>query len=166
MRQCLSPRPHEAPQEMPVGAAGKKRVSVERSRYVGQVKAMKAVREYHAHVYFDAESRERAAELRTRVEQEFTVRIGPMRDGPVGPHRCAQYLIAFDAEQFSTLVPFLMMNRTGLTWLVHPLSGHSLDDHTLHAMWAGEVLPVDVAFLREAEASRRSSSASDKAVPG
>jgi aromatic ring-cleaving dioxygenase len=123
---------------------------------MGQVNEIRAVREYHAHVYFDAGSRERAAELRTRVERQFTVRIGPLRDGPAGPHLFAQYSIAFDAEQFSALVPFLMMNRMGLTLLVHPLSSRSHDDHTLNAMWAGEVLPVNLAFLRDADASGRS----------
>ena len=124
-------------------------------RNMGQVNEIDAIREYHAHVYFDVDSRERAAELRARVEQKFTARIGPLRDGPAGPHLFAQYSIAFDAEQFSALVPFLMMNRMGLTVLVHPLSGDSHDDHTLNAMWAGEVLPVNPAFLREADASSR-----------
>jgi aromatic ring-cleaving dioxygenase len=118
---------------------------------MGQVNEIGAIREYHAHVYFDPGSRERAAELRTKVEQRFTVRIGPLRDRPAGPHLFAQYSIAFDAERFSTLVPFLMMNRMGLTLLLHPLSGRSRDDHTLYAMWAGEILPVDLAFLREGD---------------
>jgi aromatic ring-cleaving dioxygenase len=122
---------------------------------MGQVNAVGAIREYHAHVYFDAGSREKATELRNRVEQQFTARIGPLRDGPAGPHLSDQYSIAFDAEQFATLVPFLMMNRMGLTLLVHPLSGCSLDDHTQNAMWAGEVLPVNLAFLREADVSGR-----------
>lgn len=121
---------------------------------MGQVNETGAIREYHAHVYYDGVSRERAAELRTWVEQKFTVRMGPLRDGPVGPHLFAQYQIAFDLDQLPTLVPFLMMNRTGLTLLVHPLSGNSRDDHTLYAIWAGEVLPVNLAFLREADASR------------
>lgn len=121
---------------------------------MGQINEIGAIREYHAHIYFDVGSRERAVELRTMVEQQFTARIGPLRDGPAGPHLFAQYSIAFDAEQFSALVPFLMMNRMGLTLLVHPLSGRSWDDHTLNAMWAGEVLPVNLAFLREADASR------------
>jgi aromatic ring-cleaving dioxygenase len=121
---------------------------------MGQINEIGAIREYHAHIYFDVDSRERAVELRTRVGQQFTARIGPLRDGRAGPHLFAQYSIAFDAEQFSALVPFLMMNRMGLTVLVHPLSGNSRDDHTLNAMWAGEVLPVNLAFLREADASR------------
>ena len=120
---------------------------------MGQINEIGVIREYHAHVYFDAGSRESATELRTRVEQQFTVRIGPLREGPAGPHLFPQYSIAFDAVQFSTFVPFLMMNRMGLTLLVHPLSGRSRDDHTLNAMWAGEVLPVDLAFLREADVS-------------
>lgn len=139
---CLS-RPHRTAWFRPKGHSD-----------MGHVNEIGAIREYHAHVYFDAGSRERAAELRTRVEQRFTARIGPLRDGPAGPHLFAQYSIAFGAEQFSTLVPFLMMNRMGLTLLVHPLSGRSRDDHTLNAMWAGGVMPVNLAFLREADVSR------------
>lgn len=120
---------------------------------MGQVNETGAIEEYHAHVYYDAVSRGRAAELRTWVEQKFTVRIGPLRDGPAGPHLFAQYSIAFDPEQFSALVPFLMMNRMGLTLLVHPQSGRPRDDHTLNAMWAGEVLPVNLAVLREVSVS-------------
>ena len=36
----------------------------------------------------------------------------------------------------------MMMNRMGLTVLVHPQSGRPRDDHTVNAMWMGEVLPV------------------------
>ena len=128
-------------------------VSIKGQTNMGQLKPTDVVREYHAHVYYDGVSRERAAELRNWVEQKFTVRIGPWRDGPMGPHLFAQYQIAFGLDQFPALVPFLMMNRMGLTLLVHPLSGHSREDHTLYAIWAGEVLPVDLPFLQEADAS-------------
>ena len=68
--------------------------------------------------------------------------MGRWHDEPVGPHVQAMYQIAFQPELFPTLVPFLMMNRMGLTVLLHPQSGRPRDDHTLNAMWMGEVLPV------------------------
>jgi DOPA 4,5-dioxygenase len=37
----------------------------------------------------------------------------------------------------------------GLAVLVHPQSGRPRDDHTLNAMWMGEVLPVKTEVLRE-----------------
>ncbi len=109
------------------------------------------IREYHAHVFFDEVSRERAADLRARVEASFPVQVHPWREAPIGPHLFPQFQIVFDADQFPTFVPFLMMNRKGLTVLVHPQTGRPRDDHTLNAMWMGEVLPVNVPALRKVE---------------
>ena len=96
---------------------------------------------YHAHIYYDALSRPRAAALREAIEKRFTVRMGRWHDVPVGPHPCAMYQVAFENGQFPVLAPFLMMNRMGLTVLLHPESGRPLDDHTANAVWMGEVLP-------------------------
>jgi aromatic ring-cleaving dioxygenase len=116
-----------------------------------QAHARGAIREYHAHIFFDDGSRERAADLRAQVEAGFPVQVHPWREGPIGPHLFPQFQIVFDLGQFPTFVPFLMMNRQGLTVLVHPMTGRPLDDHTVNAMWMGEVLPVNVPRLREVE---------------
>ena len=112
-------------------------------------KEIAAIKDYHAHVYYDPDSRDRAALLRKWVEERFTMRMGSWHDEPVGPHVQAMYQIAFAPEVFPTLVPFLMMNRMGLTVLVHPQSGRPRDDHTLNAVWLGEVLAVKTEVLRE-----------------
>ena len=109
------------------------------------------ITEYHAHIYYDAVSRPRAAQLRQWVEDRFTVRMGRWHDIPVGPHPTAMYQIAFEPDQFPTLAPFIMMNRMGLTVLLHPESGRPRDDHTLHATWMGEVLPLHTHVLKEAD---------------
>ena len=114
-----------------------------------QPKDVGAIADYHAHVYYDPTSKDRAALLRQWVEERFPVRMGSWHDEPVGPHVQAMYQIAFGTEQFPTLVPFLMLNRMGLTVLVHPQSGRPRDDHTLHASWMGQVLPVKTEVLRE-----------------
>jgi DOPA 4,5-dioxygenase len=108
---------------------------------------------YHAHIYYDALSRERAALLRTWIEERFPVRMGRWHDVPVGPHPTAMYQVAFAASQFPALAPFLMMNRMGLTILLHPESGRPLDDHTKNAAWMGEVLPLKTSILPEVEAA-------------
>jgi DOPA 4,5-dioxygenase len=59
------------------------------------------------------------------------------------------YQIAFEADQFPALAPFLMMNQMGLTILLHPESGRPLDDHTINAMWMGQVLPLVTKILPE-----------------
>jgi aromatic ring-cleaving dioxygenase len=108
-----------------------------------------AIADYHMHVYYDPESRERAAQLRSWVEERFTVRMGRWHDVPVGPHPTAMYQIQFEIGLFPTLVTFVMMNRMGLTVLLHPQSGRPRDDHTLNATWMGAVLPLNTDTLRE-----------------
>ena len=110
-----------------------------------------AITDYHMHVYFDPESRNRAGQLRDWVEERFTVRMGRWHDGPVGPHVQAMYQIQFMPDLFPTLVPFVMMNRLGLTILLHPQSGRPRDDHTINATWMGAVLPVKTEVLRESD---------------
>ena len=61
------------------------------------------------------------------------------------------YQIAFTPEVFPALAPFVMMNRMGLTVLLHPESGRPRDDHTLHATWMGEVLALKTGILRETD---------------
>ncbi len=118
-----------------------------------QPKDVGSIADYHAHVYFhDDATKDRAALLRRWAEERFpTARMGRWHDGPVGPHVQAMYQIAFGPELFPTLVPFLMLNRMELTVLLHPESGRPRDDHTLHATWMGEVLPVKTEVLREVD---------------
>ena len=110
------------------------------------------ITDYHAHIYYDAVSRERAEMLRQWIAERFTVRMGRWHDVPVGPHPTAMYQIAFTPDQLPGLAPFLMMNRMGLTVLLHPDSGRPRDAHTLTAIWMGEVLPLRVEILRETDA--------------
>ena len=107
--------------------------------------------DYHAHIYYDAVSRPRAAALRTWIEEKFAVRMGRWHNVPVGPHPTAMYQVAFAPDQFPELVPFIMMNRMGLTVLLHPESGRPRDDHTINATWMGEVLPLRTAMLPEVD---------------
>ncbi len=107
---------------------------------------------YHAHVYYpDGESRERAAALRTAIEARFAVRLGRWRDSPVGPHPQPMYQVAFDTPLFPAFVPWLMLNRNGLTVLVHPRTGDDVADHGRFALWLGAVLPLDMPFLEALE---------------
>jgi len=110
------------------------------------------ITEYHAHIYYDPMTRDKAALLREWVEAQFTVRMGRWHDQPVGPHPTSMYQIAFKPEAFPTITPFIMLNRMGLTVLLHPESGRPRDDHTLHAVWMGEVLTLKTDVLRETDA--------------
>lgn len=106
------------------------------------------ITEYHAHVYYDAATREAAAQVRAAIEARFPVRMGRWRDEPVGPHPQAMYQVAFDVAVFPALVPWLMLNRGHLVVLVHPETGDDLADHSRHAMWLGAVLPLRLDVFR------------------
>lgn len=104
---------------------------------------------YHAHIYYDAESRPRAERLRAWMAERFLARIGNWHDEPVGPHPQPMFQIAFTREVFAQLVPWLMLNRLGLTVLVHPNTDNERADHLIHALWMGQILPLDASGLSE-----------------
>ena len=112
-----------------------------------------AIRDYHAHVYYEpATTRERAARLRERIAAEFPEAIlGRWHDALVGPHPQSMYQVAFPRALLATFLPWLMLNRDGLTVLVHPETGDDVADHSAHAAWLGAVLPLRLEVLRDAK---------------
>jgi aromatic ring-cleaving dioxygenase len=103
---------------------------------------------FHAHVYFDAATREKASTLREGLAVRFAVDLGRWHEEPVGPHTQAMYQVAFTPEQFANIVPWMMLNREGLRVLVHPMTGDDVADHTVNPLWLGEPLPLDLDFIR------------------
>ena len=102
-----------------------------------------AIASFHAHVYFDgADQREIAMTLREQIGERFAVTLGRVHDGPVGPLARPMYQVAFDAATFGNFVPWLMLNRQGLTVLVHPNTRDPRRDHLVHALWMGAVLDI------------------------
>ena len=108
---------------------------------------------YHAHIYYDPTTRSKAERLRQGIAERFETRLGNWHDEPVGPHPVSMYQVAFAVQEFSQLVPWLMLNRDGLDVLVHPLAGDSLADHTRFAMWLGQPLPLRLETLRRTASS-------------
>jgi aromatic ring-cleaving dioxygenase len=113
------------------------------------------IRHYHAHIYYDPKStRDRAALLRERMAAAFpAATLGRWHDAPVGPHPQSMYQIAFPAQLLASLVPWLMLNRDGLTILLHPETGNDYADHTDHAVWFGAILPLRLDVLQGIETS-------------
>jgi aromatic ring-cleaving dioxygenase len=109
-----------------------------------------AIALYHAHVYYDAaETRDRAERLRRRVAAEFPqAKLGRWHDEMVGPHPRSMYQIEFPAAMLASFVPWLMLNRDGLTILLHPETGDDYRDHTAHAAWFGATLPLRVEVFQ------------------
>jgi DOPA 4,5-dioxygenase len=106
------------------------------------------IKNFHAHVYFDLESRETAARIREGLNDRFEVQLGRWHDAIVGPHPKSMYQVLFSPQQFGEVVPWLMLNREGLDILIHPTTGDDVIDHTDHALWLGEKLPLNIEVLR------------------
>jgi aromatic ring-cleaving dioxygenase len=102
-----------------------------------------AITSYHAHIYW-CSPEERAIALRVRqwISERFGVALGRVHDRPVGPHTQPMYQIAFTTEVFPRIVPWLLLNRKGLSVLVHPNTGYARDDHLVHSLWLGTALPL------------------------
>lgn len=106
------------------------------------------IESYHAHIYYEtAIMRDRAARLRTLIGERFSARIGRWRDTPVGPHPLPMFQVAFAPDVFALFVPWLMLNRDGLTVLVHPNTDNPQADHLVHALWLGMRLDLDGSGL-------------------
>jgi len=118
-----------------------------------------AIASFHAHVYFDGPAQRAVAlALREQIGQRFAVAMGRVHDVPIGPHARAMYQVAFDVASFGKIVPWLMLNRQGLTVLVHTNTRNERADHLSHALWMGEVLhivdPQQLAADMDAEGPR------------
>ena len=97
---------------------------------------------YHAHVYFDADTKPIAERLRNTIVAKFVVEPGAFSDEPRGPHPIPQFNVIFEAPEFQSIVPWLMLNREGLNVLVHPLTESNYDDHSPYALWLGTPVPL------------------------
>jgi aromatic ring-cleaving dioxygenase len=110
-----------------------------------------AIADYHAHIYYDpATTRDRAQRLRERVAAQFPqAKLGRWHDELVGPHPQSMYQVAFPSGMLAEFVPWLMLNRDGLTVLLHPETGDNYADHSAHAAWFGAVLPLRLDVFRK-----------------
>ena len=106
---------------------------------------MSKITGYHAHVYFDAASRERAHQLCTEAGRTLGATVGRMHDKPVGPHPRGSCQLTIGKEQLSEVLSWLVLNRKGLTVFTHAQTGNALKDHTDHVIWLGpsETLKLD-----------------------
>ena len=107
---------------------------------------------YHAHIYYALEQRAVAVTLRLHLRElkasgaiPQLLFVGQLRDRSVGPHPIPQFEIHYTKEVLPVIVP--LIEASGLTALVHPLTDDDLADHTTLARWIGQPLDLDLTTL-------------------
>ncbi len=105
------------------------------------------IRGYHAHVYFDAETVDQARALCETVSTTYGADMGRVHERAVGPHPMWSCQLAFEPDGFSQIVPWLALNRAGLTVFIHPDTGDDLKDHRDHAIWMGSMPALKLAMF-------------------
>ncbi len=108
---------------------------------------MPTIQGYHAHVYYQADTKAKAEKLRTAIDERFDTTLGRWHDRPVGPHPEWSYQVAFSLELFARLVPWLSLNRDGLTIFIHPNTGDDLADHSEFVMWLGPSATLNLGMF-------------------
>lgn len=103
---------------------------------------------YHAHIYYDEDTFDLASKLCDEVGGLFDVPVGFKHQQPVGPHPMWSCQLSLTAEKFAEVVPWLMLNRQGLTVFLHANTGDDLKDHTEYTMWMGDILPLNLDIFR------------------
>ena len=108
------------------------------------------IQSWHAHVYFDASSRDAARGFREAVTAHFgnAIEMGRFHERPVGPHPQWSYQIAFESGRFAEVVGWLTLNHGALDVFVHPNTGDELGDHRDRAIWLGRSYALNLEALR------------------
>ena len=105
------------------------------------------ITDYHAHIYFDADTQAAAQALCETARDRFGVAMGRMHARPVGPHPMGSCQLSATPAQFADLLPWLAINRGDLIVFAHPHTGDHLADHRDHAIWLGTGLDLNLSIF-------------------
>ncbi len=107
------------------------------------------IKSYHAHVYFDEDSYEKAALLRRWVAERFEVELGDWNQGPRGPHVTPSFYFGFTNDLVHVILPWLQLNSLGLTILLHPNTDDPRSDHIHYTAWINRSQPVNAYGMKK-----------------
>lgn len=106
-----------------------------------------AIRDFHAHIYYDPEQVDIAKALAAAVEREFPVAVGHFHLRPVGPHPRGSVQLSVPTQAFGDVAQFLAINRGPLTVFAHAETGDDRADHTDHVIWFGPSEELDLSLF-------------------
>lgn len=108
-----------------------------------QPRAYTDIKSYHAHIYFDEDTYEKAALIRRWSAERFLVELGDWNLEPRGPHTTPSFYFGFTNDLLPKIVPWLQLNSLGLTVLIHPNTVDPRADHLYYALWVNRSQPVN-----------------------
>ena len=108
---------------------------------------MDTIQGFHVHVYYDAATYEQASELCDVAGRLFNIEVGHKHKKPVGPHPCWSCQLTVKAETFGSIVPWISLNRNGLTVFIHAETGDAFKDHTEYTMWMGKMERLNLGIF-------------------
>lgn len=106
------------------------------------------LRGWHAHIYFDQQTEEKAKKVIEQVRAEIEgINQGHMHRELVGPHSQWSCLLYFKPDLLGKMVEWLAFNRKGLNVLFHPITGNDLIDHRDRVFWLGDAQTLNLDNL-------------------
>lgn len=105
------------------------------------------IRDFHAHIYFDAPELGQAQALAAAAAEKFGVPVGHFHVHAVGPHPRGSVQMTVTPEQFGDVARWLVVNRGGLTIFAHASTGDDLADHSHNVVWFGPSEPLNLSIF-------------------
>ena len=92
---------------------------------------------WHFHIYFPSAEIAKAHWLHDAIARRFRVAIYPVEDGAGGPHPMPNLEVQVGWDELPKILPWLALNRQGLSVHVHPRSEDLIADHVDWPLWLG-----------------------------
>ena len=108
---------------------------------------MTAIRDFHAHIYFDQDQLAQAQDLGRQLQERFAIPLGHFHTRPVGPHPRGSCQVTLRPDQFGEVATWLSVHRGGLTIFAHASTGDDLADHSRNVIWFGNSEPLNLSIF-------------------
>ncbi len=102
---------------------------------------------WHFHIYFPPDEIDKAHWLRAKMADKFRVALFQVDDEAGGPHPLPNIEVQVSCAELPRILPWLALNRQGLSVHVHPRSEDLIGDHLDWPLWLGTPVDLIVAEL-------------------
>lgn len=105
------------------------------------MRSIDTIKGFHFHVYYSNANMEYASKLFGHFPDAHWY------DMPIGPHTQPMFVVEIAPSTMGEVYQFMILNRNGLSVLIHPITANELEDHTTSVGWLGTPVPLDLDRL-------------------